>query len=90
MIELPEATLAQYVGTYAFAPSFALEVTVDGGALWAQATGQSRFRLWPFAETKFFLKEVDTQVTFVRDAQGRVTSLVLHQNGQNPTATKVK
>lgn len=90
VIELPEATLAQYVGTYAFAPSFALEVTVDGGALWAQATGQSRFRLWPFAETEFFLKEVDTQVTFVRDAQGRVTSLVLHQNGQNPTATKVK
>lgn len=89
-IELPEATLARYVGTYAFAPSFALEVTVDGGALWAQATGQSRFRLWPFAETEFFVKEVDAQVTFVRDAQGKVTSLVLHQNGQNPTATKVK
>lgn len=89
-IELSEAKLAPYVGTYAFTPSFALEVTVDGGALWAQATGQSRFRLWPFAETEFFVKEVDAQVTFVRDAEGKVTSLVLHQNGQNPTATKVK
>jgi Beta-lactamase class C and other penicillin binding proteins len=89
-IELPEATLARYVGTYAFAPTFALEVAVEGGALWAQATGQSRFRLWPSAETEFFVKEVDAQVTFVRDADGKVTSLVLHQNGQNPTATKVK
>ena len=89
-IELSEAKLAPYVGTYAFTPSFALEVTVDGGALWAQATGQSRFRLWPFAETEFFVKEVDAQVTFVRDPEGKVTSLVLHQNGQNPTATKVK
>lgn len=89
-IELPETTLARYVGTYAFAPTFALEVTVDGGALWAQATGQSRFRLWPSAETEFFVKEVDAQVTFVRDADGKVTSLVLHQNGQNPTAMKVK
>ncbi|HET7186921.1 MAG TPA: serine hydrolase [Gemmatimonadaceae bacterium] len=89
-IELPAATLAPYVGTYAFTPSFALEVTVDGGALWAQATGQSRFRLWPFAEAEFFVKEVDAQVTFVRDAEGKVTSLVLHQNGQNPTAAKIK
>jgi CubicO group peptidase (beta-lactamase class C family) len=89
-IELPAATLARYVGTYQLAPTFALEVTVEDGALYALPTGQQKFRLWPESETDFFLKEVDAQVTFVRDAQGAVTALVLHQNGQDQRATKVK
>lgn len=89
-IELPAATLARYVGTYQLAPEFALEVTAADGALWAQATGQGKLRLWAEAETEFFLKEVDAQVTFVRDATGAVTSLVLHQNGQHPTGKKVR
>jgi hypothetical protein len=36
----------------------------------------------PETETDFFLKELDAQITFVRDAQGVVTGLVLHQGGQ--------
>ena len=58
--------------------------------LWGQATQQLRLRLWPEAETEFFLKEVDAQITFVVDAQGAVTGMVLHQNGLRPTAKKVK
>lgn len=89
-IELPVATLSRYVGTYQLAPEFAMEITTSDGALWAQATGQGKLRLWAEAETEFFLKEVDAQVTFVRDATGTVTSLILHQNGQHPAGVKVK
>ena len=89
-VEVPLAVLARYVGTYQLTPAFALEVTMDGGALYAQATGQGKLRLWAEADTEFFLRDVDAQVTFVRDGQGAVTSLVLHQNGQNSTAQKVK
>ena len=46
-IELPAAVLSRYAGTYQLAPSFAMEVTVADGALWLQATGQPKFRLWP-------------------------------------------
>ena len=89
-IELPAATLARYVGTYGLASDFALEVTMTDGALWAQVTGQGKLRLWAEAETEFYLKEVDAQLTFVRDSAGEVTSLVLHQNGQHPTGKKVR
>ena len=41
-------------------------------------------RLWAETQTDFFLKEVDAQISFVLDAQGTATSLVLHQNGQEP------
>ncbi|HVX39049.1 MAG TPA: serine hydrolase [Gemmatimonadaceae bacterium] len=82
-ITLPADVLSRYVGTYQLAPNFALVVTLDGDALYAQATGQPKIRIWPESETDFFIKEVDAQISFVRDAQGTVTGLVLHQNGAN-------
>lgn len=89
-IELPAAVLARYVGEYQLAPSATLEITLSNGALYGRLTGQPAFRLWPETETDFFLKEVDAQITFIRDAQSAVTGLVLHQAGQNSTASKVK
>jgi serine-type D-Ala-D-Ala carboxypeptidase/endopeptidase len=89
-IALPASVLARYVGVYQFAPTFSIETTLDGTVLYGQPTGQDKFRLWPESETEFFLKEVDAQVTFVRDAQGVVTGMVLHQGGGNMTGKKVK
>jgi len=89
-IDVSADVLARYVGDYQLAPQFVLEVTVKDGALYVHPTGQPTLRLWPESETDFFLKEVDAQVTFVRDASGAVTALVLHQNGQNQTARKTR
>ena len=88
-IDVRAEILARYTGRYQLAPAFILEVTFKDNALYAQATGQPMVRLWPESETSFFLKEVDAQVDFVRDAQGNTTGLVLHQNGQNITAPRM-
>jgi len=89
-IEVPATLLSDYVGVYELGPGFTLEITLTAGALQMRPTGQTTVRLWPETEKDFFLKEVDAQVTFVRDAQGVVTGLVLHQNGQNGPAKKTK
>lgn len=81
--------LARYVGKYQLAPGFILDVTFKDNSLYSQATNQPMVRLWPESETSFFLKEVDAQVDFVRDAQGNTTGLVLHQNGQNIPGPKL-
>ncbi len=78
-----------YVGQYELQPNVILSITRQGDALLAQATGQPRFRMFPESETDFFLKLVDAQITFVKDASGRVTSLILHQNGQDKTAKRL-
>lgn len=88
-IDLPASVLARYVGTYQLAPTFSLVVTINGNALYAQATGQPTIRIWPESETDFFIKEVDAQLTFVRDAQGNTTGIVLHQNGANLSGKKM-
>ncbi len=89
-IDVPAAVLARYVGVYPFSPAFSLDVHLKDSVLYLQATGQDAFRLWAEAPLEFFLKEVDAQVTFVADSQGTITGLVLHQNGANTPAKKVK
>jgi hypothetical protein len=49
----------------------------------AQATGQGEIQLFPESETKYFLKVIDAKVTFVKDASGKVTHLILHQDGDH-------
>jgi uncharacterized protein (TIGR03435 family) len=70
-----------YVGKYQLAPDFIITITEEAGHLFAQATNQPKFPLFAEGERDFFLKVVDAQVTFVTDAHGRATELILHQGG---------
>ena len=56
----------------------------------AQATGQPKFELFPTSETEFFLKVVEAQVTFVKDEAGKVTQLILNQNGRKMPAKRIR
>ena len=78
-ITLPQAVLERYVGTYELRRGFDLAITLEGGQLRSQATGQGAAPLFAETETKFFLKVVDAQIEFFRDDSGAVTHLVLHQ-----------
>lgn len=87
-VVVPTAVLSGYVGTYEVGPNVSLMVTLDGDHLMAQLSGQARFQLFAESETRFFVKVVDAQLDFVKDASGTVTQAVLHQNGRDVTATK--
>ena len=77
-----------YVGRYQLAPNFILTVTREGDQLFTQATGQPKVQVFPESQRDFFLKVVDAQITFETDANGRATSLTLHQNGANMPAKR--
>jgi CubicO group peptidase (beta-lactamase class C family) len=89
-IALDPSVLDRYVGVYELAPTFSITITRDGNNLWAQATNQGKLQLFAESETDFFLKGLDAGVTFVRDSAGVVTGLVLHQQGNDQSARKVK
>ncbi|HEY6826163.1 MAG TPA: DinB family protein [Gemmatimonadaceae bacterium] len=95
-IDLPAAALSKYIGSYdlpasAFqgSPGVRLEVTVRDGALYIKPANQPEARLWSETAHDFFVKEADIQVTFTEDAAGRVTGLVVHQNGEDRRARKI-
>jgi CubicO group peptidase (beta-lactamase class C family) len=88
VIAVPDRILAQYVGTYALTPGFDLVVTLEGGQLMAQATGQPAFPLFAESETSFFLKAVDAQVEFATGDKGSAAYLILHQGGRDVKGTR--
>lgn len=76
----PEA-LGAFVGTYQHPSGALMYIRLTDGAFTGQIVGQPQVALFAETPTRFFLKVVDAQIDFVRDAGGAVTHLVLHQNG---------
>ena len=89
-IKIDPTVLSEYEGTYQLAPNFAIKFVARDGRLFTQATGQPEFEVYASKKDEFFLKVVDAQVSFQRDANGRVTSMMLHQNGQNMPGPRSK
>lgn len=88
--QLPPAVLDQYVGQYALGPKFSIIVTREGDHLIQQASRQPPTRLRAETENRFFLAEADAELTFFKDPQGRVQSLILVQNGVTLGGRKIK
>ena len=90
-IELPSSALSPYVGLYQLTPGQEFDITLREGALFIRSTlGGESVRLWPESSRDFFVNEVDAQITFVRDASGAVTGLMLHQYGRDRPARRVR
>lgn len=87
-VDVPEATLEQYVGVYELTPQFKITVTKEGTQMYGQATGQNRFEMYPESDTDFFITIVKAKITFQVE-EGVVKSLTLYQNGQAIPGKKV-
>lgn len=89
-IELPTSAMSSYVGVYRLAPGLDFQVTMQHGALFIRTSGGGpAVQLWPESNADFFVKEIDAQVTFTRDASGSATGLILHQYGRDRPARKI-
>jgi uncharacterized damage-inducible protein DinB len=89
-IELPASALSPYVGTYQLTPELQFDVRFSKGALFITPTVGTAVQLWPESNSAFFIKDVDAQITFTRDAKGAVTGFILHQYGRDRAARKIQ
>ena len=88
-IPVSEEVLRAYVGSYELSPDLSVVVTLEGGRLHVQPTGQSKLPLFAEAPDRFFLRAANVQVSFTRDASGAVTGIVVHQGGTQQSGRKV-
>ena len=51
---------------------------------------QQKIEIFPESEKKFFVRVMDAQITFETDNEGRATGMILHQNGMDHEAKRVK
>ena len=88
-VAVEPAVLQGLVGRYELAPKVDMEITLKDGMLYAQITGQPAYPVFSEAPHRVFWKIVDAQADFEVDAQGRATTLVLHQAGRDVRAPRV-
>jgi len=89
-IKINPQTFDDYVGQYQDVsdPESIFSVFREGDKYYIQPTDVNKIEIFPASESKFFLKIVDVQVDFIRDASGTVTSIV-HQGGRDYPAKKI-
>jgi len=89
-IKIDPKLFDEFVGQYSFVddPDFVLSFWREGDRFFLEAK-LTKAEIFSESETKFFLKVVDAQVTFVRAAQGKVTGLIWHENNRDSQAKKI-
>jgi CubicO group peptidase (beta-lactamase class C family) len=78
-ITLPAEVLQRYAGNYGMDGGPVLAITVEAGKLVGKLGKQPTFELLAESETQFFVKVVDADVEFRKDASGAVTGVALKQ-----------
>jgi hypothetical protein len=70
-------------------PGVNMTITLADSQLISQMSGQGKVPLFAKSETMFFPKVVDAEIEFPKDAKGRASQLILHQNGRDMTAKRL-
>lgn len=89
-VEIDSKVYDDYVGEYELQKGFTITITKEENRLFAQATGQDKFEIFPSSETEFFYKVIDAKITFEKDENGKTTNLILSQMGRDMPAEKIK
>ena len=81
----------QFVGKYAFAdnPDAIFSFYREGDRFFMRPSNQTGIEIFPESESKFFLKIQESDITFVRDAQGKTTGLLWHQGSNQRSMNKI-
>jgi len=83
------ALFKEYVGSYEIAPGFAIQISLEGNRLVLHAPGQPAGELLPESDTDFFVTFANIRMTFVKDSNGKVSSLTINVFGRTFQAQKV-
>jgi pimeloyl-ACP methyl ester carboxylesterase len=72
-----------FAGKYEMQSGTKVGVILENGKLYAIAPEGAKLQLYPSSETEYFLDVTDLQITFVKNANGTVENMIVHQNGQD-------
>jgi hypothetical protein len=81
VVQLDAASLDAFVGTYEVAPAkWTTHITREGSKLIFRREGGQPRELLPMAGDRFYLKGVEAEYFFERDATGKATALIFRRN----------
>lgn len=89
-VKVDAKILDTYVGEYEVGPGFVMHVFREGDKLMTQATDQDKFEVFAESETTFYPRAFVAKLTFVKDADGKVTGIRIEQGGRVTLGKKIK
>lgn len=90
VVEMTAEQFAVFEGDYQIQANFILNVRREGNRFITQATGQGPVGIVAIGADTFSAVEVGAQLKFEKDADGKVTQLILNQGGRAIPAKKIK
>jgi CubicO group peptidase (beta-lactamase class C family) len=88
-IALDAAIIDGLVGNYEIVKGMNIIITREESHVYAQVTGQEKIEIFPESDTSFFYRIVDAEFTFIKDTNGQVVGLILHQFEAEIPAKKI-
>jgi CubicO group peptidase (beta-lactamase class C family) len=82
----PADNVKEFLGNYPLAPSSIMTITAEGEQLFATKTYQPRWELKRLAADRYGVAGGKAEISFERDATGKVVALVQHENGTDQRA----
>jgi hypothetical protein len=76
-VTVSAATLAAYAGAYELAPGREAVVVLEGDLLYVRGLNEPKLPLLPQSDTQFLSTATPTGFEFIKDAQGRVTAMMV-------------
>jgi len=88
--QVPPIVLNRLQGVYRLFKNFNITIRSKNNRLFAQATNQPEFEIFPQSNYKYYYKVVNARVEFVPDKNGKIKGLYLFQAGKKFFAKKIK
>ena len=81
--------LKALTGKYEIQPGVSIDVFIESGNLMGHSPDGQRFQLYPASETDFFIDVADVMLSFHKNENGVVDSVLISQNGRDMPAKKI-
>ena len=89
-VALERAACEAYVGKYQVGILAQLSITLEQAGLFAQMSFQPKLRIYPGGEDTCFYRAVEAELHFLRDEQGAIDRLEIHQGGAVTKGVRVE
>lgn len=89
-IKISPVILDSYIGLYRLGDADLTVEKSEDNVLWVRVANQPAYPIYPESETKFFYTVADRQMSFVKDKEGNVTKLTVHQGSFDQIAERVE
>ncbi len=81
--------LKALTGKYEIQPGVSIDVFIESGNLMGHSPDGQKFQLYPTSETDFFIDVADVMLSFHKNENGVVDSVLINQNGRDMLAKKI-